>query len=186
LARFAGLRLNEALTLEWADIDFGGNRIRVNEGIDLETTKQRFRVCPIEPKRCPTGLTRILTGILGAAPEGSSLACHDVKRNNLRRTALGILRRSGVGEYAKPFHTLRKCRVSEVAVFYAPGILEEWFGHDAEVSRRHYQRVPDELYAPPANVQNGQSRVRKQRRGSAGPSPEKAVPARAGRAQVPR
>jgi hypothetical protein len=37
-----------------------------------------------------------------------------------------------------------------VALEYPQGIVEEWFGHDEEVSRLHYQRVPEELYAAPS------------------------------------
>jgi integrase len=163
LCRLAGLRRNEALSLEWSHVDWSGNRMRIHEGLEHDTTKKRFRVCPIEPARCPTGLTALLRQSLEQAVDGSTLICAGIGSNNLRRNALAILKRSGVGVYAKPFHTLRKCRISEVALEYPQGIVEEWFGHDEEVSRLHYQRVPEELYAAPS-VQDGQTRVGKQSR----------------------
>jgi hypothetical protein len=98
-----------------------------------------------------------------------------VTENNLRRNALVILRRAGIGEYAKPFHTLRKCRISEVALEYPQGVLEEWFGHDEDVSRIHYQRVPEELYKAPRGVGHsfGHKRTRNARTTHAPPAPRK-------------
>lgn len=154
LCRFAGLRRNESLSLEWGAVDWDRNRMVVNVDVEQDTTKQAFRITPIEPARCPTGLARMMREAFESATPGTVLVCEGVNSNNLRRTALAILRRSGVGVYAKPFHTLRKNRITEVAMEYPQGILEEWFGHDEEVSRRHYQRVPEELYAMP-NVQIG-------------------------------
>lgn len=167
LCRFAALRVGEALELQWCDVLWDGNRINVNEGIDKETTKRRYRTCPIEPARCPTGLTALLREAFEAAPDGSVRVCEGVPANNVRRTALGILRRSGVGRYAKPFHTLRKCRISELAQHFHDSTIEAWAGHDAAVSRRHYQRVPEELYALPS-IQNGGADTPKQRRTTAG------------------
>lgn len=149
LARFNGLRLQEALSLTWGDVSWSGNRMRVNERITAETTKQAFRVTPIEPARCPTGMTALLRGWFEAAPDGALRVCDGVGPNNVDRDGRGIIRRAGLAVYAKPFHTLRKNRISEVALEYPQGVLEDWFGHDAEVSRRHYQRVPEELYALP-------------------------------------
>lgn len=149
LARLNGLRLGEALALRWTDVDWAGNRIRVNERLDTETTKQAWRVTPLEPGKCPTGMTAMLRGWFEAAPAGTVRVCEGVGVNNLRRDALGVIRRASLPPYAKPFHTLRKNRVSEVAIHYPQGVVEDWFGHDAQVSREHYQRVPEELYAPP-------------------------------------
>lgn len=148
LARLNALRLSEALSLNWTDLDWSGNRMTVNEDIEAETTKQAFRVPPIEPSLCLTGLTDLLQGYFDAAPDGAVKVCVGVDAGNVRRRALAILKASGVGVYAKPFHTLRKCRVSELALVYPQGVVEDWCGHDEAVSRRHYQRVPDELYAP--------------------------------------
>lgn len=149
LARYNGLRLSEALSLNWGDVDWGGNRIRVNQRLETETTKQAFRITPLEPARCPTGMTVLLGGYLEAARAGSVRVCDGVGPNNVDRDARGIIRKAGIPAYAKPFHTLRKNRISEVALEYPQGVVEDWFGHDEEVSKRHYQRVPEELYASP-------------------------------------
>jgi integrase len=67
LCRLAGLRRNEALSLEWSHVDWSGNRMRIHEGLEHDTTKKRFRVCPIEPARCPTGLTALLRAVARAS-----------------------------------------------------------------------------------------------------------------------
>lgn len=149
LCRFAGLRRGEALRLTWPDIKWGTNRFTVNADIAEETTKQSVRVVPIEPAKCPTGLSVILKDAYEQAKDKAGLVC-GLSLNNVRRTALSILKKT-VGEYSKPFHTLRKCRISELAMHYPQNVIEEWCGHDEEVSRRHYQRVPDELYVPPTS-----------------------------------
>jgi len=148
LCRLAGLRRGEALRLEWSDLDWAGNRMVVNAR-EPETTKKRIRTLPIEPARCPTGLTAKLHEWLGSAPEGSSLVCQGVGANNLDKNARAIIRRSGVGSYRKPFHALRKNRAVEIAAQYPQHILCEWMGHGAEVSQEFYLRVDAELYVAP-------------------------------------
>lgn len=152
LCRYAALRRGEALRLAWGDIQWDKNRLTVNADVELETTKQAMRVCPIEPARCPTGLTRMLRNCFDAASPGARGPCDGVDAGNIDLKARRILRRSAVGVYEKPFHTLRKCRISELALHYPQGVLEDWCGHDEEISRRHYQRVPDELYQPPPEI----------------------------------
>jgi len=149
LCRWAGLRRGEALALRWVDVDWTGNRLRVNATVERETTKRRRRVTPIEPARCPSGLYGTLRGAFDAAPDGETLVCGGLSANNVRRAALGILRRSGVGVYPKPFHSLRKCCETDWAQVYPQHVVCDWLGHGITVSQAHYLRVPAELYELP-------------------------------------
>jgi integrase len=159
LCRFAGLRLSEALYLRWEDIDIPGNRMAVNAWADGISTKRRPRVVPIEPARCPSGLLESLS----VAARAGTGPCSGITRGNLRRTVHGILTRSGVGVYAKPLHTLRKCCETDWASHYPQHVVSEWIGHDISVSAAHYLRVPEEMYARPDWGQIGGKPVRKGR-----------------------
>jgi integrase len=152
LCRWAGLRRGEALSLRWADVDWQGNRLRVNAEVERETTKRRRRTAPIEPARCPSGLYALLRAAFEAAPAGSVRVCEGLSENNVRRSALAILRRSSVGAYAKPFHTLRKCCETDWAQGYPQHVVCEWLGHGLAVSQAHYLRVPVELYDLPGTT----------------------------------
>lgn len=154
LCRWAGLRLGEAMRLKWADVDWAGNRMTIDGDLEEETTKRRMRVVPIEPARCPSVLTAELRRAFEAAADGAKLVCEGLATNNLRRDALAILTRSGVGHYAKPFHTLRKNLQTEWSGQYPQHVVCEWLGNSPEVASIHYLTVPEELYAPPS-VQNG-------------------------------
>ncbi len=155
LARLAGLRRGEALHLQWGDIDWAGNRFSVNARITKTTTKKKQRTVPIEPARCPSGLTAFLRQWFEEAGEGETAVCAGVDVNNIDRLARGIIHRSGVGDYRKPFHALRKNRATELAAQYPQHVLSEWMGHDAAVAEEYYLRVDEQLYeAPPDLAQN--------------------------------
>lgn len=152
LCRFAGLRRGEALRLGWADVQWAGNRMIVNADQKV-TTKSRPRTVPIELAKCPTGLTAILREAFEAAPDGAVLVCEGVNRTTVDLKVRQLLTASGVGIYAKPFHTLRKCCESSWAMRYPQHAVSEWLGHDITVSADHYLRVPEELYATAERAQ---------------------------------
>lgn len=167
LCRYAGLRRGEALRLRWADIRWDRNQIVVNADVKRQTTKHRLRVVPIEPKRCPSGLTAILQECREAAAEGAVLVCagiRDHRKWNLDGAARAIIAAAGVPPYAKPFHTLRKCLETEWAAHYPQHVVSEWLGHSIEVSAAHYLRVPAELYEAPESGggQDGEAQNRAQ------------------------
>lgn len=149
LCRFAGLRRGEALALRWQDVDFDRNRLRLNAVIQVETTKKRRRACPIELAKFPTGLAAILHKTLAAAPDGATLVCKGVQVRNIDRAARVIIRRAGLAEYAKPFHTLRKNLKTDWTTHYPEFAVCEWLGHSMEVGREHYLAVLDTMWQPP-------------------------------------
>jgi len=133
LCRYAGLRLGEALRLTWADVDMPGRFLRVVPPGDMtETTKHRLRWVPIDSD---------LAEILSATPGGSEDFVVEVSHNNLHRKATAIVKRAGLPAYAKPYHTLRKCLISE---WLSQGIpvtdVAQWMGHSVAVLEKHYAR----------------------------------------------
>jgi integrase len=144
LCYYVGLRLGEALGLEWGDLDLEANRIRVHARLELETTKARKRVVPIEPAKCPSGMLDALR-VLPRVGDGP---CSGLAGNGFRKRVRRILDKS-IGRYEKPFHTLRKCCETRWASHYPQHVVSEWMGHAIAVSASHYLRVPEELYEAP-------------------------------------
>jgi len=149
LARFAGLRRGECLSLRWQDVDWAGNKLLVNAQCEYVTTKHRPRVTPIETAKNPTGLTAVLRDAFEAAQDGATLVCPFTWSFFNHRKGAGIVASAGVQSYAKIFHTLRKNWEMDLAASYPQYVVAEWAGHSIEVSAMHYLRVPAELYAPP-------------------------------------
>lgn len=152
LMRLAGLRRGEALRLRWCDIDWNANLIRVNADIPVQSTKKRRRFPPIEPARCPSGLTKILRECFELAPEGAVRVCEGVDRGNVNHHGLAIVTRANIPPYKKLYHTLRKNLQTEWSMEYPLHVVTEWLGNSADVAQEHYLRVPAELYATPESV----------------------------------
>lgn len=150
LCRLAGLRRGEALALRWEDVDFSGNKLRINSDIDREDTKHYLRVAPIEPAYCPSGLSKLLLEAFEAAEPGAMFVCgQSIVLNNINRDAKVIIRRAKLQAYAKTFHTLRKNCATEWASRYPMPVVADWLGHNIAVAAEHYQKVPEALYLPP-------------------------------------
>lgn len=145
LARWCGLRRDEARQLQWGDVLWDKNRIVVNARIKNATTKWRKRVCPIELRDNPTGMTKLLRMWFDNAPPGSPGPCHGVDRHNLYLKVEKILNAAGV-VYEAPFHTARKCWQTELSMRFPLHVVVAWLGNTFEVARKHYLRVPEELY----------------------------------------
>lgn len=148
LCRLAGLRRGEALALRWENVDFQGNKLRINSDIVSEDTKHYLRIAPIEPAHCPSGLTALLLEAFEAAEPGAELVCgRSIVVNNINRDALVIIRRAKLPTYAKTFHTLRKNCETDWATHYPQHVVSEWIGHDISVSAAHYLKVPEAMYS---------------------------------------
>ncbi|MBL8765701.1 MAG: hypothetical protein JNM07_15810 [Phycisphaerae bacterium] len=54
---------------------------------------------------------------------------------------MAIIERAGIDAYAKPFHTLRKCCLSDWCERFAPAVVAEISGDRVETLMRHYVRA---------------------------------------------
>lgn len=142
LARWAGLRQGEALRLRWADVNIDTGILTIGNPTGRVSTKHRTRYTPIEPR-----LAVVLTRIMQDAPAGSVGPCHGVLRANLYRQTWAILKAAGVPRYHKPYHTLRKCLVTDWQAKYPPLDVAAWLGHDVRVAAEYYHRSKPETLA---------------------------------------
>ena len=155
LCRWCGLRLSEAIDLRWGQIETEHNRIIVNAVVDTPATKRRRRACPIEPAKAPTGMLAEVESwramdanansggaAVGGGGVNSGRRVISPTPANPHRDIQAIIIRSGIGTYAKPFHTLRKCRQTELhAAGYSDMVVCDWMGNSGRVAREHYYRA---------------------------------------------
>lgn len=125
LCRYGCLRLNEALALEWADV--GPSEFTVRH-VGRQTTKKRERKVPIEPRLRP-----YLCGGVGRVCNVDAKAVHS--------GAARIISAAGVPRYDKPFHTLRKCGVTDWCEHLMPAEVAVHTGHSVDVLMKHYYRA---------------------------------------------
>jgi len=145
LARWAGLRRQEAVRLVWGDIDLGRRRLTVRAGGGGEvTTKSRTRLVPIEPRlaaflaslspkppRAPFDPARPVAAGCGG-PSGS------YKHIRAARAAAGLA-------YPQPLHALRKSRQTDwIEAGHDVFAVARWMGNSVLVAQKHYHRTTEE------------------------------------------
>ena len=140
LCRWAGLRRGEALRVRWSDIEWGARVLTVRA--ERVTTKAKARTVPMEPR-----LFDLLLMGYEAAEDGSEFPTDGVSGHNLDKRASDIVAAAGVPTYAKPFHTLRKCRETEWMAVHPVMDVAAWLGHSPAVAARHYVRTTPETLA---------------------------------------
>ncbi len=141
LARLAGLRVpSETHRLTWADLDWSRGRLSVHSPKTERYSGHESRIVPIVP-----ALMTILQNTFDAATEGQEQIIA-LSRNNLHRTLEAIVKRAGMAPWPRPFQTLRQSCDSEWKLTFPAHAVDQWLGHSAEVSRKHYLMVPDHVY----------------------------------------
>ncbi len=107
-----GMRKQELMTLEWVDVDFERNKIKIRVKDDW-TPKTAEREIPIS-----NGLRTLLLEIKKRA--GGSLVFHDdqgqkIENNKLRKELMKVTKRCGFGDVTK-LHTLRHTFASHLVM----------------------------------------------------------------------
>jgi len=164
----AGLRLSEAFSLIWSDIDFESGYVIVAER-KATTTLPPFRIKDYEARRIPLPKHTIdlLTEWQTHAPEGVPYILltedrferikakwqklqeqkapwlNDYIINNVLRNFKAQYKRAGikpVGELT--VHTLRKCAGQNWADYMPINVVKEWMGHsDISTTQEFYNQV---------------------------------------------
>jgi hypothetical protein len=147
LARWAALRLEEALELPCRKVDLPKRRLTVisrdddSEAGGFTVKDKDARVVPIGPE---------LYGLLRDAldpdadlviPQGA------VVYSNVWRDFQVIATRAGVARYKKPIHSLRKSCITDWAAGFAAHVVKEWAGHaDIRTTLQYYLKVSESEY----------------------------------------
>lgn len=145
LCGYAGLRLGEAMELDWGDVDWAGNRLRVHA-----PKTGRTRYVRLEPA---------LAALLAREEEREGRIC-PVCPWNLNRQMLAVAVRAGVGRYPKPFHALRASRATVWRRSYPEHVVDAWLGHSLAVARKHYVTVEERYFAVPESPEAYQNRTK--------------------------
>ena len=147
LCRYAGLRCpSEVLALQWCDVDFESNRIRVRSPKG-ERTGNGIREVPLFPE------VRKVLEELHLEPDGGDfvIACNDRSgAKNLRTVFEKILKKAGVDAWPRLFQNLRASREIELAEQYPVHVITSWLGHTPKVAMEHYLKVRDTDFAKAA------------------------------------
>lgn len=143
LCAYAGLRRGEALRIEWTDVKWDLNRLIVRNHTGAVSSKNKRREVLLDKK-----LTGILLDVFDKwtgtdRVVNLSPTVHTVADRIMTRTII----RAGLTPWDSPFHTLRKFRDTTWKQVYPEYVVDAWLGHSMEVSRRHYLKVPESIYA---------------------------------------
>jgi len=139
LARLAGLRLNEAKRLTWADVSLTDRRITVTPATRTVTTKQKRRVVPICPR---------LARLLAASRAAGELVADFGRYQDALRPLRRAISAAGLPQWASPFHTLRKnCETDWLAAGLPVMDVCRWLGHDPRVAATYYHQTTSETWA---------------------------------------
>lgn len=149
LCRLAGLRRGEALRMTWADIDLERGTLTVRpqireSGRRRQTTKQKRRVVPIEPR-----LAEILVELRAWQGPGATVLCEHVStdgKNMFLRIGRAI-KRAGIPKHDRMFHSMRKALENE---WFSKGhsvlTVCRWLGHNPAVAAQHYHRPSNDEF----------------------------------------
>jgi integrase len=157
LARYAGLRCpSEVLTLKWSDINFETGRMTVSSPKTERIPGKEYRVLPIFADRRPhleeafelasAGEVFVVGGAQGDRYRSSAHGPNGWVNCNLRTEFLRLIRRAGLKQWPRLFHTLRASCETDLLEQVPISAVTDWLGHSAAVALKHYTRVPDHLF----------------------------------------
>ncbi|TWU64622.1 tyrosine-type recombinase/integrase [Crateriforma conspicua] len=151
LARYGGLRCpSETLGLRWSDINWERGRFIVTAP-KTERYGKGERVPPLFPE-----LREELDSLYQLAMPGVKCSAdafviqrYRQSETNLRTTFGKIVKRAGVKAFPKPFVNLRSSARTERerSGRHANHVLNDWFGHSAEVAETYYLQTTEDDYA---------------------------------------
>lgn len=157
LCRFAGLRCpSEVLTLRWGDVNFATGRMTVTSPKTERIPGKEYRVVPIFAALRPhleeafelaePGEEYVVGGPQGAGYRAASYGPNGWMNANLRTTFEKLIRRAGLTQWPRVFHTLRASCETDLLEQLPINAVTEWLGHSATIALKHYTRVPDHLF----------------------------------------
>jgi integrase len=142
LCRLTGLRSGEALRLEWEDIDWDRNCLKVMAKEDWRPKDKDPRTPPL----CPE-LQKLLLQAYEVAKPGQKRVIGKMSATNLHRDFGVIRQQAGVNEYRGPFQTMRKNCYEDWARNHPVHVVKEWAGHSSlDITAQYYLQVSESEY----------------------------------------
>lgn len=146
LYRIGGLRLAEALSLTWADVDFPRGRLLVHSPKTERYRGRESRVVPLFP-----ALRVELEKLWDATPEYSSPYVIATNRTTIRKHVEKIVFFAGLNRWERLIQNLRSSRAIEIEREFGALAEAEWIGHSPTTARDHYLHVLDEDFSRAVN-----------------------------------
>ena len=133
----------EILGLEWEDIHWGGNLIRLRGAKGRKRQGPRMRNVPLFPE-----IAAVLRELMAGRPkvQGRIVLGYELE-SNLGVPMKRIIDEAGISDFVKPFLNLRSTRSTELARKGLP--IQEfcrWLGHTPKVALEFYMQVQAENY----------------------------------------
>lgn len=145
LARFGGLRCpSEILELQWSDVDFANERLRIPSPKTERFEGRDSRTIPLFAE-----LREPLEALWELAEPGTVFVINRYRSTNanLRTQLKRIIKRAGLKAWPKLFQNLRATRETELAENLPIHVVCSWLGNTALVAAKHYLQVTDEHFA---------------------------------------
>jgi integrase len=157
LARYAGLRSpSEVLMVKWSDVNFETNRMTVCSPKTERIPGKEYRVMPIFAALRPhledafelaaPGEVFVVGGAQGDRYRATAQGPNGWVNCNLRTEFERLIRRAGLRQWPRLFHTLRASCETDLLEQFPISAVTEWLEHSAAVALKHYARVPDHLF----------------------------------------
>jgi integrase len=140
LARWAGLRAEEALELPWRMVDLERGRVAVVARKDWQPKDGDARTVPAGP-----ALHELLREVRELDPAGEMVIPRwAIARSNVWRDFGPLCKRAGVSRYPEPMHALRKSCITDWAAVHPAHLVQAWAGHsDYRTTTRYYLKVSE-------------------------------------------
>ena len=148
LARYGGLRAAEAMSLEWQHVDLKACRMTVWPRQATFSTKQRFRIVPIQP--------RLLARLQECQDGTTGRVLSEISQNNYLRSAHRTLVRAGL-DWEKPLHTLRKSLATDWKNLLPQSAAAKMLGHSENVADEYYYQVTPDVERLVTGAKNNQN-----------------------------
>lgn len=158
LYRIGGLRKNEALAVEWNDIDWLRGRLLVRSPKTERYEGRGTRVIPLFPE-----LREQLETLWASLPEGSPAYVISHNRTTITKQIERIVFYAGLTRWSRLIQNMRSSRAIEVYNEFGDLAESEWIGHSQKTARDHYLRLLESDYeraTKPAVKQSGQSPIK--------------------------
>jgi integrase len=143
LARFGGMRRVEIVELQWEDIDWKKNLIRLRGAKGRTGHGARMRNVPLFPE-----IASALRQLMAERPKTTGrIVLGYESESNMGVPMKRIIEAAGIEDFVKPFLNLRSTRSTELAERKIP--IQDfcrWLGHSPRIALEFYMQVRSESY----------------------------------------